>query len=224
MTTSDQIVREGSFPISGPHKIGPVAVFRGAWAPRILGMIAVFPFFSFPVQLALFFTVGWPYVLLEAAIVLILPVPVIAWLIAASTQTSTAFVWRSYFGVPVFCREPWRKSDISDLPAIAMQRLGDTQKHVPLIDALHDEITDPNRNPNAVEGFEFNPYAYEPDGADDELVSMMLRTEAGSTLYSVRQKSDRFHNLKVTGMLVILGVIPFITWLVLSSMTKDVAS
>lgn len=209
-----------SFPISGPHKIGPMSVFRGAWWPRILGLIAVFPFVSFPVQLALFIYLEWPYKALEATIIALVPVPVFAWLLAAATQTTDAFVWRSYFGVPALRREPWRKVDVLNLPAVAWQRLGDTQSLVPVIDALDDEITAKDRNPDAVEGKEFDPYRFVPSGENDEMVSMMLRTEAAEAVYAARKVKDPSRNLKIGGMLVLLGIGMFMIWFTAVSLAE----
>ncbi len=221
-STSDPAGRI-EFPISGVHDIGPMGVFRGSWRARILGMIAVLPFLSFPVQLAVFLFIGYPYILLELTIVLTVPVPVICWLIAAATHTTDVYVWRSYFDVPTLRREPWRKEDVVDLPARVWHRVADSQRLVPVIDALHDEVTTIRADDSDIKGNEFTPYEYKPDGADDELVSMMLRTEAAVTVYAARKVRDRLQAIKITGMLILIGVGMFFIWFAASSLSKPPA-
>lgn len=218
--TAENIVQipDVKFDVPGMHTMKRMDVFRGSWWPRILGLLAISPILLFPIELAIFLTIGMPYFFLAATIISIPFAPVISYVLAVFWHTSIVYVWRSFHGTAVLCQEPWRTLDIGDLPAVAWQRIGDSQGLVPVIDALEHDVSESTLVAEGVQGGEFNPYGDPPEGADDELVSMVLRTEAATKVYSARQEKDRYHNFKVTGMFVIIGFLAFVIWLALSDM------
>lgn len=191
-------------------------VFKGSWGARFLGLLAISPFLLFPIELAIFLTIGMPYIFLAATIISIPFTPMIAYIIAVHWHTTPVWVWRSFHGTAVLCKEPWLKGELAALPARAWQRVGDSQALIPVIDALGHELSEDGLMTKGIKGNEFNPYRVKPSGADDELVSMVLRTEAATKIYSARQDKDQYHNLKVTGMFVLIGFLAFVIWLSVS--------
>ena len=226
--TANHVVHEierEQWNLPGVHTMKPFQVFSGGATPRFLAFLAVFPVLMFMVGLPLFLwpAVPYPYFLLQLWIVIFIPTPILCWFIAVGWHTRTVYVWRRYGGKAILSQEPWRFIDTLVLPAKAWVTAGRSQNMVGLSDAMCEGINLGAEFPvrNSV-GHEFDPRGEPVSTISDETVSSFLQINAATTVYSARPNKDKFRSIKMGFMFAVVAFVPFVTWLAVSSLTKEV--
>lgn len=213
------------FDVVGVHKMKPHQVFGGGATPRFLLFVAFLPVLSFMVGVILFLTVSYPFFLLQVSLVTMIPLPIICWFLAVAWHTTTVYVWRLAAGTDgklkaVLSQEPWKVSDTWSLPASARHTAGQSRGFVPVIDTMPTLVDEGNVPVRESTGTSFDPRGGPVSVVSDATVSSFLQTQAGTTIYSARPEKDKFRNIKMGFMFAMLAFVPFITWLVISSLTE----
>lgn len=208
------------FPCPGRHNMKLMSVFWGDRMALFLFMVAVAPFWLFPMLFGLAWEGMIPIWPLEVVVVSTVLWPPLIWLLAARRKITTVWVWRRWGDTPVLSQEPWDRKAAAELPAEAANwRQEATAGWTWVIDAMGNE-TDEESNGRLARDFPVTRFNPPVAGASDEAVSLWARSEASEVFYTSPSSKDRYIGLKITGLMVLLAVVPFLTWLTISSLTK----
>lgn len=173
--------------VMGPHTYRPWDVFRLSWQGRfIFAPIAISPYVVFPVGIAVLLNGWWnvPLMALQAAIILALPMPVIAFLWAKSFAVARVDVIRQIGEMIFYQEEPWPIADVLKIMPLNRQLLWRSKKGlIPIINALNGN--DPQVEGWRVESVEWDVLDHKDAyGLSDSQVSSLIRTEPSQAINS----------------------------------------